>query len=113
MTDEEKQAALKKIVDDINAVSRLCTTISDAAQQMSQKVVNECYPAVNGVADNWNAGPALRYIKKTGGVLGSLQDDTVSIAAAATLVYKQYVESCRERIKALGYDPHQVIPELY
>ena len=113
MTDAEKEAALNKIVEDINNVSKLCTTIMNAAQAMSTKVVSECYPAVQSVADNWNSGPTMRYMKKTGGVLGDLQDDTASISAAAGLVYKAYVESCRERIKALGLDPHKMIPDLF
>ncbi len=113
MTDAEKKAALEKIVKDINDVSKYCTAISNAAQSMNKKVVEECYPSVQSIADNWSAGPAMRYMKKTGGVLGDLQDDCASIAAAAALVYKQYVESCRDRIKALGLDPHKTIPELY
>ena len=113
MTDAEKEAALNKIVEDINNVSKLCTTIMNAAQAMSTKVVSECYPAVQSVADNWNSGPTMRYMKKTGGVLGDLQDDTASISAAAELVYNAYVESCRDRIKELGLDPIKMIPSLF
>ena len=113
MTEEEVKNALQQIVNDIQKVSELCNTISTAAQNMNKELTDKCYPVVNEIGNNWSAGPAVRYVQKVGGLLGELQDDAVSIAAAAGLVQKQYIESCRERVKALGVDPHTVLPNLY
>lgn len=113
LTEQELKAQLQEIANNIQKVYKECNTVSQTAQSLYTKASEECFAALTEVQNAWNGGTAAQYIVKTNGKINDILSDCVDMNTAATNIWNKYLEYAKEKIKAMGLDPHAIMPDIF
>lgn len=110
---EEIEGKLKEIAANIEKVYNQAQAISVAAGNMYNSIANQSFPALSDVGKYWNGGTAGRYMTKTSGKLNEAVQDCVDIRNLANDIINEYLNYAEQQIKALGVNPHEVMPDIF
>ncbi len=113
LTEQELKSQLQEIANNIQKVYKECNTVGQTAQSLYTKASEECFATLTEVQNAWNGGTASQYIVKTNGKINDLLGDCVDMNTAATNIFQKYLEYAKEKIKAMGLDPHAIMPDIF
>lgn len=113
LTEQELRAQLQQIADNIQKVYKECNTVQQTAQSLYTKASEECFATLTEVQNVWVGGTASQYIEKTNGKINDILGDCVEMGTAANNIWGRYLEYSKEKIKAMGLDPHEIMPDIF
>ena len=113
LSETELRSALEKIADNIQKVYQECSTIGSAAAAMYDVMEKECFPTLAQVQEVWLGGTSNKYVMKTNEKMNDIVQDCLDVRKAAEDILAAYLEYSRQQIRALGLDPHEIMPGVF